>query len=122
HEDGDEVLFLPELAHDGEAVFSRQHDVEHDEIEMLRGIQKVRERALPVVEHFRGEALRLEVEAQPLRQVMLVFDNQDPLRHVDQADAEAAGSCSVNVLPCPCPALSANALPPCFLATEFTMK
>ena len=38
------------------------------------------------------------------------------------AEAGAAGSSSVNVLPCPCPALWAKAVPPCLRATERTMK
>src|SRR5260221_163048 len=69
-------------------------------------------------------ALRVEVDAQPFREVLLVCDDEDALRHPrgHQAEAGAAGSCSVNVLPWPCPALSAKALPPCFLATDRTMK
>ena len=118
------MVALAQLADDREAVLARQHDVEHDQVEVLCRIEQARERAIPVVQHLGVEALRFQVEAQPLRQVLLVFDNQDALGHAlgHQADAGAAGSCSVKVLPCPCPALSAKALPPCFLATERTMN
>ena len=75
------MLALAQLADDREPVLARQHDVEHDQVEVLRGIEQPRERALPVVQDLGVEALGLEVEAQPFRQVLLVFDNQDALCH-----------------------------------------
>ena len=75
------MLALAQLADDREPVLARQHDVEHDQVEVLRRIEQARERAIAVVQHLGLEALRLEVEAEPFRQVLLVFDNQDALRH-----------------------------------------
>src|SRR5262249_33294021 len=81
------------------------------------------QRGFAGVDHVSVVALGLEVEPQPLGQVLLVFDDEDALGHrAPHADAGALGSSSVNVLPRPCPALSANARPPCLRATERTMK
>ena len=109
HQDRHEDVALAQLADDGEPVLAGQHDVEHDQVEVRRRIEKALEGAIAVVEHLGIEAFGLEVEAQPFGQVVLVFDDQDALRHADraQADAGAEGSCSVKVLPCPWPALCA---------------
>ena len=79
------------------------------------------ERGFAVIDDFGGIALGLEVEAQALGKVLLVFDDEHALRGPAHASV-AFGSSSVKVLPCPCPSLSANARPPCFLATDRTMN
>ena len=72
------------------------------------------ERRFAGVDHLHLVALGLQVEAQPFGEVLLVFDDQN-------AAHLAIGSCSTNVLPRPGPSLSAQARPPCRLATERTM-
>ena len=72
------------------------------------------ERGLPGLHHFHLIALGFQIETQALGQVLLVFDYQNSA-HL------AIGSCSTKVLPCPGPSLSAQARPPCRLATERTM-
>ena len=65
--------------------------------------------------------LGFEIEAEAFRQVLFVFNDQHALRGTGHA-RDTFGSQSVNVLPRPGPSLSANALPPCLLATDLTMK
>ena len=97
---------------DGEAVLARQHHVEHHEIEAaVRGVGQPLERRLAGLDDLDAVALGLEIEAQPLGQVLLVFDDQHALR--SSCLAAARGSSSVKVLPCPAPSLSAKARPPC---------
>ena len=122
HQDRHELLGGAQLGHDRESVLARQHHVEHDQIEWaVVATEQALERGFAVIHDFGGEALRLEVEAQALGQVLLVLDDEHALRGRAHASV-AFGSSSVKVLPCPCPWLSANARPPCFLATDRTMN
>ena len=122
HEDRNELLGGAQLGHHREAVLARQHDVEHDQVERRSlTAEQALERRFAGVDDLDGEAFRLEVEAQPLGQVLLVLDDEHALRRRGHASV-ALGRSSVNVLPWPWPPLSANARPPCFLATDRTMK
>src|SRR5262249_5863951 len=100
----DELPLLAELGDDREAVLAREHDVEHDEIERRAIGQQARDRLLSGVDDLGVEAFGLEIEPQAFGEVVLVFDDEDASAH-----ACAIGRSSVNVLPRPWPALSANA-------------
>ena len=122
HQDRNELLGGAQLGHDREAVLAGQHHVEHDQVEpAVLAAQQALERRLARVDDFDGEAFSLEVEAQPLGQVLLVLDDEHALGRRGHASV-ALGRSSVNVLPWPWPSLSANARPPCFLATDRTMN
>ena len=122
HEHRHELLGGAQLGHDREAVLARQHDVEHDEVELaVVTAEQPLESGLAGVDDLDGKAFRFEVEPQPLGQVQFVLDDEHALRRRAHA-AVALGRRSVNVLPRPGPLLSANARPPCFLATDRTMK
>ncbi len=100
-----ELTRLAQLGHHGEAVLPRQHDVEYHQVETaVRWIGELFERRLAGLDDCDAVALRFEIEAESLGQVLLVLDDQ----HARGAHARAArGSKSVNVLPRPVPALSA---------------
>ena len=100
-----------------EPVDARQHHVEDDQIEAGRVGRQPRERLFAGVDHLDVVLLGLEVEAQAVGEVLLVFD--DRIRLIAAADS---GSCTVNVLPRPGPSLSANTLPPWRAITERTMN
>lgn len=88
HEDGHFAL-RADLAADGEAVEPRQHEVEHDEAvgrvrrALCRRRGERRRQALPPVRgEIDGEALRLEIVALELADVLIVLDDQDALHTV----------------------------------------
>src|SRR5436305_2491673 len=114
HQRGHELPGLAELGDHGEAVLTRQHYVEDDNVERLRAAEEHLESRLTVAHHFDGISFSLEVEPQPFGEVLLVFHHQYS-RHL------AIGNSTTNVLPFPGPSLSAHALPPWRLATERTM-
>ena len=115
-----ELPGLTQLRNDGEAVLARQHDIQHHEIEAaVGGVGQLLERRLAGLDDLDPVSLGLEVEAQPLGQMLLVLDDQDPRRTHARA---ARGNSSVKVLPRPAPWLSANARPPCLRATVRTMN
>ena len=117
HQDRHIVAFAPQVARHIESVDARQHHVEHDEIDRVFGGSNAVQRLLAGVDDLGVVTFGFEIEAEPVGQVELVFDDEN------SAHAEGAvGSCSVKVLPCPGPGLSANTRPPCFLATELTMN
>ena len=64
-----------------------------------------------------GEKALARLIDEQARFDLVVLDDQDAAAH-----ACAIGRSSVNVLPQPWPALSANARPPCFFATDRTMN
>ena len=97
-----------------EAALARQHHIEHDDIEILRRRQKQRQCRFTAVDYVDLIAFGFQIEAQAVGQMLLVF-------HYENAAHFAIGNCSVNVLPCPGPSLSAHARPPWRLATERTM-
>jgi hypothetical protein len=80
HQHGHELLRGAKLRYHGEAILSRQHHIEHDEIELGAGLpEQALEGAIPRIDDFGLEALRLEVEAEPLGQVQLVLHDQHAL-------------------------------------------
>src|ERR1051325_6758729 len=113
HEGWNEVSFLAHGGHDRETVDARQHNIEHHDIER-RGPKQV-ECGLSRIRDVHLVTLELEVEAQPVGQVLFVFHDQNAA-HLE------IGNWSTNVLPRPGPSLSAQARPPWRLATERTMK
>src|SRR5262249_12398707 len=106
---------------DREAILARQHHVEDDEVERRCGLaDQALDGGLAGLDDRGFVAFGLEVEPQPIGEMLFVLDNQDAGHH--WAASPALGSINVNVLPCPAPRLSANARPPCFFATDRTMK
>ena len=73
------------------------------------------ERLLAVAVDVHLVALGLEVEAEPVGEVGLVFDDEDPAQLI------ILGSSSVKVAPLFSPTLSANTRPPCRFAIDRTM-
>ena len=106
-----------QLRGDGEAVLAGQHHVEDDDVEDAALVEQQVERLLAVGRDDGLVAFGLEVEAQAVGDVLLVFDDQDAAH--DQSSR--VGSSSVNVAPRPSPSLCANTRPPCARAIERTM-
>lgn len=88
HEDG-HLALRADLAADGEAVEPRQHEIEHDEV--IGRVRRASERLLgqrrpealpPIRGEVDGEALRLEIVALELADVLIVLDDQDALHTV----------------------------------------
>ena len=117
HEHRHELPAAPQLGHDVESVDARQHDVEDDEIERGRIRLEQRERRLSGVHDRNVVMFGDEVEPQAVGEVLLVFHNQKTAH-----GGGMSGSCTVNVLPRPEPALSANTLPPWREMTDRTMN
>src|SRR4029453_15189318 len=120
HEDWHELSDVAELGDDREAVLARQHHVEDDEIEGAADPPgQPLERRLAGLDYLDVVSFGLEVESNPLGEMLFVLDDQ----HTRGVHASAAfGSSSVKVLPRPVPSLSAKARPPCLRATDRTMK
>jgi hypothetical protein len=75
HQDAPRVAVAPQLAQDFEAVHSGEAHVEHDEVVMLFGTSTHRE--LPRFRVVDGVARLPERTDQPVRQRLVVFDNQN---------------------------------------------
>src|SRR5579871_199446 len=114
HQGRNELPALPELRHHRKSVLARQHHVQHHHVEGRIGRGQDFQRRLPGIGHMHLVAIRFQVETQPVGKVLLVFYDKDSA-HL------AIGNCSTNTLPRPGPGLSAQARPPCRLATERTM-
>ena len=110
----DEVAGLPQLRHHREAVFAGQHHVQDHYVEGGRTPCQQIDGGLPGLHRDYLVAFGFEVKAQAVGQVPLVFYHQNTAHG-------KAGSSSTKVLPRPGPSLSAQARPPCRLATERTM-
>src|SRR6202049_4595460 len=106
----------PQVRYHAEAVFSRQHDVQHHRIEILFLLEQAIGGRFAISHHFRRVPFGFQIKAQPLRQVRLIF------HHEDSAHASHLGSSSTMVVPSPSPPLSAKTLPPCFFAMAFTIN
>ena len=107
-----------------EAIEPGEHHVEDHEVEAVaRSVDEKAKRRETVADHLHGVALLFEVEADPLGQVLLVLDDEDPrLRRAHAATPLLGGRVRVNVEPRSGPALSPTTLPPCFLTTVCTMN
>ena len=113
--DGDEPPRLAQPPHDLEPVEARQHDIEQHHVEGARvPVEQPRQGVLAVLLDVGREPFRLEVELQPRREMVFVFDDEDAVHDFN-------GSSRVNVLPRSAPRLSAYARPPCRRATASTI-
>ena len=116
HEHGNEVVRGAEFRNNSEAVLAGQHDIEDHGCEIRSGVKHAVNRRLAVAYHLGNIALSLEIEAQPLRQMGLIFDHQNA------AQALALGSSRVMVAPRPSPSLWAKTRPPCLRAIALTIN
>ena len=94
--------------------------VEHDQRVGARVRRDARERVLAGLGEVDLVSLGFQVEAQPVREVGFVLDDEDAAH--DPVPAAAVGSCTVKVVPWPGPSLSANTVPPWRATTARTMK
>ena len=108
---------LPQLCHDAEPVDAGKHDVEDDDIVPRRIGGEPLERFFAIVDDVDVVPLSLEVVTQAVGQVLFVFDDEDAAHC-----GATSGSCTMNVLPCPGPPLSAYTFPPWRATTDRTMK
>ncbi len=119
------VALGAQLLDDGEAVLAGQHHVEHDGVVARSIAEQAIERLLAVAVDLDLVAFGFEVEAQPVGEVRLVFDDQDRTRparsELPSLRTARLGSSSVNVAPLFSPVLSANTRPPWRLAIDRTM-
>src|SRR6202035_2487141 len=116
HDDGDiDAAF--QVADDGKPVFLRHVEVEHHEIGHA-GIDRAAQ-ALAAVAQRHGKTVHLEVVADHLARRRLVVDN-DNMRALAHG-VSVAGNMTVNVEPCPGPALSAVTWPPCMSIMRLTI-
>src|SRR5262249_29552873 len=98
---------LPRMAKFGdhrEPVFAGQHDVEDDQVKILRSAGQYLESGLACVGQIHLVAFRFQVEAQTRGEMLLVLDDQDPAHAYCGGPP---GSCNMKVLPMPVPWLSA---------------
>ena len=72
------ILRLPQLPRHRKPIFSRQHHVQHQRIIEFIVFQQPVQRFLSPVGDLHGVALRLQVKPKPLRQVRLIFHDQNP--------------------------------------------
>src|SRR3954452_20630045 len=116
HDDGYVDLAL-EVTDDRQPVFLGHVEVEHDEVGH-RGLDLLAQ-AFAAVAQRDAKAVHLEVIADHLAGRWLVIDNEDVrvLGHVVSVE----GSVTVNVDPCPGPALSAVTWPPCMSMMRLTI-
>src|SRR6185436_15123561 len=108
HDDGNVDAAL-EVADDREPVFLGHVEVEHHEIRYI-GFDNAAQALAAVAQRY-AKAVHLEVITDHLAGRCFVIDDDDvrALGH----DVSDAGSLTVNVDPCPGPALSAVTWPPC---------
>ena len=93
HQHRHELPGFAQLADDGEAILARQHDVEDDQVERRRRLaEQPRQRRLAGLDDGGDVALRLEVEAQALGEVLLVLDDEDAVPRVVAGRRRAPGS------------------------------
>ena len=119
HQRRNELPGLAQLGDHREAVDARQHHVQHHHVERAgAGLSSSVQRGFARFHHFHLVAFGFQIEAQPIGQVVLVFDDQNACSSLHRT----GGSCRTKVLPRPGPSLSAHARPPCRLATERTMN
>src|SRR5579864_4562597 len=125
HQYGNIVARGSQLRDHAEPVFPRQHDVEHDGVKLFFLLQQLVSRRSPIAHHFRRIPFGFEIEAQSLRQVRFILHYQNPAHGFDlgvTVRESIRGSSITTVVPRPSPSLTANAVPPCFLAMDFTMN
>jgi hypothetical protein len=92
HQDRHEVAGLARAISDGEAVDSREHDVEDHEVVARRYAgSEVRERLRAVTHYVDLVALDLEVELHALGEVLLVLDDEQPSHGRGKADRRRWG-------------------------------
>ena len=65
-----------------EPIFSRQHNVEHDGIEVFFLAEQTIRGGLAIAHNLGGISLRLQIEAQSLRQMGFIFHHQNPAHAV----------------------------------------
>src|SRR5204863_2935974 len=106
-----------EVADDGQPVFLGHVEVEHDEIghAAFDGAAQ----ALAAVAQRHVKAMHLEIIADHFAGRRLVVDDDDV--RVLGHDSSVAGNVTVNVDPCPGPALSAVTWPPCMSMMRLTI-
>src|SRR5712672_263070 len=116
HDDRDIDAAL-QIADDGKPVFLRHIEIEHHQVGHARFDRAAQ--ALAAVAQRHGEAVHLEVLADHLAGRRLVIDADDVLAlgHV----ISVAGNVTVNVDPCPGPALLAVTWPPCMSMMRLTI-
>src|SRR6266576_4388613 len=117
HEQGNIITRCAQCAGHGEPIFSRQHHIQNERIEIPTVFQEQLQRLFTVAAHLHGITLRLQVKAKPFGQMCFIFHDQDP-RHTWYT----LGRRSVNVLPRPAPSLWADASPPWRRAMDRTMN
>src|SRR3954469_11596430 len=117
HDDGNVDAAL-QVANDRKPVFLGHVEVEHDEVRHV-GLDHAAQ-AFAAVAQRDAETVHLEVIADHLAGRRLVVDDDDvrALGHV----VSVAGSVTVNVDPCPGPALSAVTWPPCMSIIRLTIE
>src|SRR5581483_8997897 len=122
HQHGHVVSRGAQLRDHLETILLGQHDVEHHRVKLLLSSEQEIGRALAITDDLGLVTFGLEIETQPLRQVRLVLHYQDPAHPSALCEDSSLGNSMVTVVPCPSPALAAEALPPCFRAMDFTMN
>ena len=99
--------------HHGESILARQHTSSTTTSNAAAFGMQHSSAASPVSTTCTSIALGLQVEAQTIRQMLFVFDDQDPRHAIPIASDRQLQN--ENVLPRPGPSLSAHARPPCRL-------
>src|SRR3954470_7088250 len=122
HQYRDVIARGAQLGDDLEPIFAGKHDVQHTDVKILFFPQQAIRCAFPLPDDLGRISFSLEIEAESLRQVRLVFHHQYPNHACSPGDGATLGNSMITVVPCPSPALSANAVPPCFFAIDLTMN
>src|SRR6266498_699126 len=101
-----------QLRDHGEPIFTGKHDIEHDRIETLLLPQQTIGCRFAIANHLGDITLGFKIEGQSLCQVRLVFDHKHSTHESALVVGESVlGNSMTTVVPCPSPALSANASP-----------
>src|ERR1017187_7358204 len=116
HQDRNVVFLFAQQRGYFEAALARQHHVQNNGIEVLCLLEEAFQSGFAIARDFNLVSFGLQVEAQTLRQVCLVF------YHQYAAHATLRGNSRVTVVPFPTPSLWANTLPPWLRAIERTMN
>ena len=132
HQHRHELAGLAQRPHHAEAVAPGQHHVENHRGVGRAVAEQPRQRVVAVTVHVHLVSISFEIEAQPLRDVIFVFDDEDAAHRgtglggvicaVTFGLAFKRGSSSVKVAPVPSPSLCAKTRPPCCLAMVRTMN
>src|SRR5580658_605311 len=117
HERGHELAGFPHLRDDAESVDAREHDVQDHDVEGSGLGLQLFERGFAGIYQLDLVAFGFQVKTKAFGEVLFVFHDENSAHFVNFT----MGSCKMKVLPRPGPSLSAQARPPCRLATDRTM-